>query len=97
MNTGGAATRPPASPFAIPITTRAATPRAATASSRRSRKRWAAVPRLVETHEADGRRLKAQQESHRQHKHPVKRDKVTVGGYPPADVPKTTLRAILVR
>jgi predicted RNA binding protein YcfA (HicA-like mRNA interferase family) len=50
---------------------------------------------LLKRLEADGWRLKTQQGSHRQYKHPAKPGKVTVAGHPPVDVPKGTLRAIL--
>jgi predicted RNA binding protein YcfA (HicA-like mRNA interferase family) len=50
---------------------------------------------LLKRLEADGWRLKAQQGSHRQYKHPVKPGKVTVAGHLSVDVPKGTFRAIL--
>jgi predicted RNA binding protein YcfA (HicA-like mRNA interferase family) len=50
------------------------------------------VVRLIE---ADGWFLIAQEGSHRQFKHPVKKGRVTVAGKPGHDIPKKTLASIL--
>lgn len=50
---------------------------------------------LVKIIEADGWRLRNQEGSHKQFKHPVKPGKVTVAGHPSLDVPIGTLKAIL--
>jgi predicted RNA binding protein YcfA (HicA-like mRNA interferase family) len=43
----------------------------------------------------DGWRLIVTEGSHRQLKHPVKVDRITVAGHPSADIPPGTLNSIL--